>query len=132
MRLSAAPGGSKGRLRRFLAALPVAVGSLVIAAVNVGVGATIIAVVVGVPIFFRLAGVLARSARRRLVRRSTESGLVLSALASVDGRAGVVRLSRASLDWKSRRGSDGPIVLPIEAIGSAELAPINAVFIKAA
>jgi len=43
----------------------------------------------------------------------------------------VVRLSRASLERRSRRGSDGRIVLPIEVIGNAELAPIKAVFIKA-
>jgi len=58
MRVAVGPGGQSGRFRRFLAALPVAVGSLVIAVVNLGVGATIIAIVVGVPMFFLMAGVL--------------------------------------------------------------------------
>lgn len=131
MHVEISNAGRPGRVSRFLAALPVAAGSLVIAVLRVGLGATVIVVVVAVPLIF--AAMLAVNRlylRRWSARLSVPSGAFVAS-ASLCGAPGVTTVTGRSLDWQPGRGQDEPLEVSIAEIDSVSLNGIGVLFLKA-
>jgi hypothetical protein len=110
-------------------ALPIGIGSATIAIVRVGIIATVLAVLIGLPVIALLIRAIARLARRRVQR--SEPRLLLGAEATMEGKSGVLRLSPDLLRWERRGGRD-PMVLPVTEIAEVTVVPVNSIFIRGA
>jgi hypothetical protein len=131
MKVTVTPDPRTGRSRRLFVALPIAVGSAVIAVVRVGVLATLLAVLIGVPLVALLTRAAAKWGRRRVERRGSQPRLLLGAEATVHGKAGALRLFPDLLRWERRGGRD-PMVLRTAEIDEVSLVPVNSIFVRAA
>jgi hypothetical protein len=122
----------KGAGLRFVTALPVAAGAIVICLVTMGPIATLIVVActaAAVPLLLRL---LANMSFRRSNSSAQAYGSTFRAEASMQQTAGVMSISPVAVEWAPRRGSLAPVTLPVSEIAVATIAPVRALMVKAA
>ena len=116
----------------FVAGLPVALGALVIAVLTIGPLATVVAIVIGVPLAFLVLEGIARMARARAQGRSQAPGVVFAAEATQSGKAGIVTVSEEAIEWRDRRSGQPSITVPLTRVVEVEVRPIRLLFFQAA
>lgn len=132
MRVLVTGSGLSWSSNRLLAGLPVALGALVVAVVAIGPLATVLAVVIGVPLSFLVLEGVARLVRSRVQRRSRTSGLVFAAEASLNGTPGILTVSPEAIEWRGRRAGQPPVSVPLTGVAEVEIRPIRLLFFQAA
>ncbi len=123
----------RGAAVRFLTALPVAAGSMVICLVKIGPLATLVIVVctlAAVSLLLRLLTSL--SFRRSNSSVTATPRVAIRAEASMHQKAGTMSISTSAVEWSPLHGSLAPLTLPISKIAEAKIAPVRAFMIRAA
>lgn len=132
MRVTVVPGRSSASMTRFIAALPLFVGSLAIAVLNLGFLGAVIAMLIGVPGLLLVLVAVVRLSTRRASKRAANRGQVFNAPASVDGVAGVLMAQPGVLEWRPRRGHHPTVAYAVDDIDQVSITPVNALLLNVA